>query len=133
MVNILIICGNREFMHTANVFQMAMAQNYGTFLTHIRMVIFSWKPSIWSINHFEPYPNQVEYDVPRSILIWNLCFPYASHSRLNIFIKCHSLPFFKHSRIVVVFVWIEPNLFMSFRQVHVHRLGYQTFRVLYQM
>ena len=22
------------------------------------MVIFSWKPSIWSINHFEPYPHE---------------------------------------------------------------------------
>ena len=25
-------------------------------MTQIRMVIFSWKPSIWSINNFGPYP-----------------------------------------------------------------------------
>ena len=26
-------------------------------MTQIRMVIFSWKPSIWSINNFEPCPS----------------------------------------------------------------------------
>ena len=25
-------------------------------MTQIRMVISSWKPSIWSLNNFEPYP-----------------------------------------------------------------------------
>ena len=38
------------------------------------MVIFSWKPSIWSINNFEPYPFQLsayehEYNIPIVIFV----------------------------------------------------------------